>query len=248
MKSATLRFYEELNDFLPPAKRKVPFQYRFYGSPSVKDVIESCGAPHTEVDLIIVNGNSVGFDYRIKEGDYISVYPEFESIDITPVQKLRPSPLRNPRFILDVHLGRLARYLRICGFDSLYRNDFSDEEIIDISVNEKRCILTRDVGILKNNKVVRGYWIRNQSPVKQLREVVGRFDLAGAVQPFSLCIECNVKLNKTEKEKVENLLPPKVKKINTEFYRCPNCKKVYWKGTHYKKMIELIRTIQHEGR
>ncbi len=246
MKSITLRFYEELNDFLHPVKRKTPFQYQFYGNPSVKDVIESCGVPHTEIDLIIANGNSVGFEYRVEDGDYISVYPEFESIDINPIQKLRPAPLRTPAFILDVHLGTLARYLRMCGFDSIYRNDYTDVEIIELSVKEKRCILTRDVGILKKNKVLRGYWIRNQLPVKQLEEVIERFDLAKMIKPFSLCIECNAKLNKIEKEKIENLLPPKVKKIHTEFYRCPNCKKIYWKGTHYKSMTNLIRLIQNK--
>ena len=125
MHKATFRFYEELNDFLPKEKRKKRFEHNFIDRASVKDVIESFGVPHTEVDLIIVNGESKNFSYIINDGDDISVYPVFESIDISNLQKLRPEPLREPKFILDVHLGTLARYLRMLGFDTNYRNDYA---------------------------------------------------------------------------------------------------------------------------
>ncbi|MCH7974911.1 MAG: twitching motility protein PilT, partial [Bacteroidetes bacterium] len=153
------RFYEELNDFLPGEKRKVPFEHIYIDRTSVKDVIESFGVPHTEIDLILVNGKSVGFDYLISVGDDISVYPVFESLDITDVQYLRPKPLRNPKFIADVHLGKLAHYLRMMGFDVLYKNDFDDDEIVNVSLTEKRAILTKDRGILKRSEVTHGYWI-----------------------------------------------------------------------------------------
>ncbi|MGD9329295.1 MAG: Mut7-C RNAse domain-containing protein, partial [Cyclobacteriaceae bacterium] len=129
-KNVTLRFYEELNDFLPGHKRKMPYKLPFSGSPSIKDVIESQGVPHTEVDLILVNRASVDFRYNIAPGDRISVYPEFEMMDISPLIKLRPEPLRVTRFIADAHLGKLARYLRMCGFDTVYKNDISDDKII----------------------------------------------------------------------------------------------------------------------
>lgn len=191
MKRVSIRFYEELNDFIPPSKQKVRFTHEFFGQPSVKDLMESIGVPHTEIDLIIVNRASVGFGYLVKEGDDISVYPEFESLDIAKLQRLRPKPLRKPKFVLDVHLGALARYMRMLGFDAKYENSFSDEEIIFTSVNEKRTILTRDLGILKNGKVTRGYFVRNTNPKKQIEEIIRRFDLKTGIKEFTRCIDCN---------------------------------------------------------
>ena len=176
-KVAQFRFYEELNDFLFPSKKKTLFSYQFNGTPSIKDVIEGMGVPHTEVDLILVNGISVGFDYHLLHGDHVSVYPVFESLDISPIVLLREKPLRKSTFILDVHLGKLARSLRMLGFDSLYRNDYEDSEIISISVKEKRIILTRDQDILKRRAVTRGYLIRSTSLEEQIHEVLSRFDL-----------------------------------------------------------------------
>ncbi len=177
MKTASFRFYEELNDFLPKEKRKSRFEHKFIDQTSVKDMIESLGVPHVEVDLILVNGSSVNFSYIVKDQDDISVYPVFESFDISDVQHLRAIPLRNPKFILDVHLGTLARYLRILGFDAKYENNYSDDEIVNISLKEKKTILTRDKGILKRNNVTHGYWIRTTTPELQLKEVVDRFHL-----------------------------------------------------------------------
>ncbi len=242
-----LRFYEELNDFLPPHKRKIRFEHNYSGTPSVKDLIESLGVPHTEVDLILVNGQSATFKYKLNNGDDISVYPEFESMDITPLQKLRPAPLRRPRFILDVHLGSLARYMRMLGIDTLYRNDYPDEEIIEISVSGKRAILTRDLGILKNGTVKRGYFVRNTEPVKQIEEVINRFDLARNIKEFSRCVKCNSRLRKIKKETIIDILSPKVKQQRNEFTFCPFCGKVYWKGTHYEKMKKLINSLKHSA-
>src|SRR5262249_31383318 len=156
MNRACFRFYAELNDFLPPGRRGVTFTYSFEGSPSIKDLIEALGVPHTEVDLILVNGESVDFAYRVREGDRISVYPVFESLDITPLLRVRPRPLRETRFVLDTHLGRLAAYLRLLGFDTLYRNDAGDDELARISSGEGRILLTRDRGLLKRSQVTHG--------------------------------------------------------------------------------------------
>src|SRR3972149_748976 len=138
MKTAYFRFYEELNDFLPPEKRKIKFEHPFFCRASVKDIIESLGVPHTEIDLILVNGKSVDFSYIINDKDEISVYPVFESFDISEVQHLRAKPLREPKFVLDVHLGALAKYLRMTGFDTVYHNNFEDVEIIKVSLSQKR--------------------------------------------------------------------------------------------------------------
>ena len=246
MKTAYFRFYEELNDFLPEEKRKTRFEHKFIDRTSVKDMIESLGVPHTEVDLILVNGSSVDFSFIVNDQDDISVYPIFESLDISDVQHLRAKPLRNPRFILDVHLGTLARYLRMIGFDSKYKNDFNDDEIVDISLNDKRTILTRNKGILKRNNVTHGYWIRNEDPELQLKEVVGRFDLIKQMHEFERCLECNSKLEKIDKEKIIGRLPLKVKERQNDFWYCKTCDKIYWQGTHFERMKKIIHKLRQE--
>lgn len=240
MKKISIRFYEELNDFLPAKKRKKRFEYEFTGTPSIKDMIESLGIPHTEIDLILVNGKPVDFSYLIRDEDDISVYPVFESFDISEHQKLRDKPLREPKFILDVHLGTLAKYMRILGFNIYYKNNLSDEDIVKISGEEKRTILTRDTGILKRSEVTHGSYVRNTNPEKQLKEVIKRFHLEKEIREFSRCLLCNEVLSKIEKEKIENRLPPKVKAIHHEFYFCKSCDKIYWKGTHYDRMKEIV--------
>jgi uncharacterized protein len=235
-----IRFYEELNDFLPMEKRKNKFVYDIFGSPSVKDVIESLGVPHTEVDLILVNGKSIDFSYNVQDEDDISVYPVFETLDITDVQHLRPKPLRDPKYILDVHLGSLARYMRLAGFDTLYRNDLDDEQIVSISLKEKRSILTRNRQILKRNDVTHAYWIRSTEVKEQLKEIINRFHLKKLINPFTLCLECNSPISDVRKEEVEEKIPPKVKLYHNEFKKCVNCGKIYWKGTHYEKMHSFI--------
>ncbi len=238
------RFYEELNDFLPEEKRKVRFTHNYIDRASVKDIIESLGAPHTEVDLILVNGKSVGFDYLINGGDDISVYPVFESLDITNVQHLRPQPLREPKFIADVHLGKLTRYLRMMGFDVLYKNEFDDDEIVNLSITKTRAILTRDRGILKRSEVTHGYWVRSTKIKEQVIEVIKRFDLKNIIKEFSRCITCNSVLKPIFKSEIIDDLPPKVLKTQADFSRCPACKKNYWKGTHHQKMLSFIQSVK----
>ena len=186
-RSAFFRFYEELNDFLAEEQRKKTFPYEFTGKPSIKDTIEAIGVPHTEIDLILVDGESIGFNYQMRGGERVSVYPVFESLDITPLVHLRSKPLRKTRFVVDVHLGKLAHKLRLLGFDTLFRNDFNNSEIVELSLQEKRIILTRDKRILKQSAVSHGYWIRNNEPKDQLREVVTRLQLEDNFKPFTRC-------------------------------------------------------------
>ena len=157
MKQAEVRFYSELNEFLASWRRGRTTFYDFDVSGSVKDLIEALGVPHTEVDLVLVNGESVDFSYRIKDGDRISVYPPFEAMDISPLAHLRPQPLRDLRFVADAHLGRLAAYLRMAGFDTAYRRDYQDEELASVSANEQRILLTRDRGAFETKH--RGAWL-----------------------------------------------------------------------------------------
>ncbi len=244
MKSITIRFYEELNDFLPPEKKKVRFNYEFSGRESVKDLIEAIGVPHTEVDMILVNRKSVNLNYLIQDKDDISVYPVFESFEINNVQRLRPKPLRNPKFILDVHLGKLARYMRMLGFDTLYKNDYEDEVIVKLSLKDKRSILTRDVGLLKRKAITHGYYVRNTNTEKQIEEVINRFQLENHIKEFSRCIDCNGLLESIEKEKILEKLPPKVKKFYTKFFICSNCSKIYWHGSHVEGMSKVVNKFK----
>jgi uncharacterized protein with PIN domain len=247
MKKARFRFYEELNEFLPSSKRKVIFNYQFMGNPSVKDVIEAIGVPHVEVDLILVNGTPVDFVYKIKDDDLVSVYPVFESLNISNVSPLRPKPLRDIRFILDVHLGKLAKNLRLCGFDTKYETNLNDDEIIDISLKEKRIILTRDKGMLKNKRVTHGYWLRSQHPPVQIKEVIRRFDLKKMINPFSRCLECNSILESIRKADIVGRLQYKTRKYYNEFRRCPQCERLYWEGSHFSKMKILIDNIINDN-
>ena len=249
--TARFRFYEELNDFLRPEQKKRTFSYRFTGTPSIKDAIEAVGVPHTEVDLILVNGQSVDFGYRLQDGDRVSVYPVFESLDITPAVRLRPAPLRRTAFILDTQLGKLARRLRMLGFDTLYRNDYKDAEIIRTAQEERRIILTRDVDLLKNKSVTHGYWVRSASPEKQVGEVLRRLDLYGQITPFSRCLVCNGLVVGVDKAAVEDRLPPRTRRYFETFYACQACGKVYWEGSHYRRMkdqVERIRRNAHDDR
>src|SRR3990167_10799559 len=168
----------------------------------------------------------------------------FESLDITNLQRLRAKPLRKLKFILDVHLGTLAKYMRILGFDSLYKNNYKDEEIVDISLKEKRTILTRDRGILKRSEVTHGYWIRSTKTDTQIIEVIKRFDLKEQIKELSRCLLCNSLLKKISKEKIIDRLPRKVREFQNEFYYCKACDKIFWKGSHYTKMMKTIENIR----
>jgi uncharacterized protein with PIN domain len=243
MSVAWFRFYEELNDFLPASRRKQSFPFTFMGSPSVKDVIESLGVPHVEVDLILVNGISVSFSCKVNDKDLISVYPVFESLDISGVTHLRDKPLREVKFIPDVHLGKLVKYLRLCGFDTYYDKNINDDEIISISVSDKRIILTRDRGLLKNKRVTHGYWIRSSYPGDQFREVYRRFGLQSGLKLFTRCMECNGILEEVRKDRISVHLLPKTRKYYRDFRRCPGCNRIYWEGSHYEKMKKQIKKM-----
>ncbi len=239
-----IRFYAELNDFLPVDKRQRTFTHAFTGTPSVKDTIEAIGVPHTEVDVILVNDASVDFAHRLRGGERVAVYPVFERYDVAPVTRLRPEPLRVTRFIADVHLGSLARYLRLLGFDTTWERDLADDAIIEIAAREGRIILTRDKGILKNGRVTHGYWLRSTETMQQVEEVIRSLHLARRLSPYTRCMECNEDLESIRRRDAVGSVPLQVFIVYREFKRCTNCRRVYWRGSHLRRLdrvIELAR-------
>ena len=243
MNEVWFRFYEELNDFLPALKRGIPFSYIIHSNQSVKDAIEELGVPHIDVDMILVNGEPVSFSYRLKAKDHVSVYPVFESFDISDVSPLRSKPLRVTRFVLDVHLGKLAKYLRLCGLDTLYSSHFTDREIIEISSSDRKIILTRDRDLLKNKKVTHGYWIRSDNPEEQLKEVLRRFDLKNNLHPFTRCLECNGIIKEVPVEEISNRLQQRTRKYYNRFWICKICERIYWEGSHYERMKKFMEEL-----
>ena len=243
MPVATFRFYEELNDFLRPEQRRRSFEHRFDGSPAVKDAIEALGVPHTEVDLILVDGEPAGFDRRLEGGERVAVYPMFESIDIGPIARLRPRPLRVPRFVLDAHLGKLARILRLLGFDTLWDGDADDPELAALARDQERILVTRDRGLLKRSIVTRGYCPRSSDPMEQAQEVVRRFDLAPAARPFSRCLRCNGLLREVAAEAVADAIPPRVRARTNRYFQCGSCGRVYWEGSHTTALRRRVEEL-----
>lgn len=242
--SATFRFYAELNDFLPPPRRQRDVRYPFDVAPSVKDAIESLGVPHTEVDLVLVGGVPVTFAHRLHDGDHVSVYPVFERLDIGEVTLLRPAPLRVVRFVADVHLGTLARYLRLLGFDTQYDRTRTDDELARISASEGRILLTRDRGLLKRKAVTHGLFVRNDNPRLQVVDVVRRVHLTARLHPFTRCMSCNGLLEDVDKEAVAERLPPGTRRRFDAFRRCRRCGHVYWEGSHHRRLTDLVSAVR----
>lgn len=240
MVAATFRFYEELNDFLPPERRRVTFACPCAEGATAKHMIEALGVPHTEVELILVNGESVGFDHRLVEGDRVAVYPCFEALDVTPLLRVRAHPLRAPRFIADAHLGGLARLLRMAGFDTVYDNHRDDAGIVALSLAEGRTILSRDRELLKRRAVSHGCYVHAIAPPAQLREIVERLDLARAARPFSRCLRCNAPLRPAAKAEVAARLPARVYAGQERFSTCDVYGRVYWEGSHWRAMHRVL--------
>ena len=240
---AEFRFYEELNDFLPASQRKTSFRWPIFNTPAVRDVIQAIGVPHTEIDLVLVDGESVDFSHRLKGGERVAVYPVFERLDISPVIRLRPEPLRDTRFIVDAHLGKLARYLRMLGFDAAYERCLENAEIIERSLKEQRIILTRSPEILKQSRVTHGYWLRHDEPLEQLQEVLHELDLSRQVKPFTRCMDCNGRIVAVEKTDITGQVNPLIFERFSEFWQCRDCGKIYWQGSHHERMARMISDI-----
>lgn len=245
---ASFRFYAELNDFIAPERRRREFDFDCATEATIKHVIEAIGVPHTEVDLILVNGVSVDFAQRLRPGDRISVYPKFEAFDISPLLRLRPHPLHITRFVADAHLGGLARLLRMAGFDTVYDNAFDDAEIERIAGSDERIVLTRDRELLKRRSISRGCYVYAQKPDAQLSEILARLDLAGSLRPLSRCLKCNAPLLAVEKAQILDALPPRVREHQQDFSTCSVCRRVFWEGSHCHQMLDrLAKALKMAG-
>jgi uncharacterized protein with PIN domain/sulfur carrier protein ThiS len=240
---AAFRFYEELNDFLPKHRRRADFQAEFKEERSIKDMIESLGVPHTEVDLILVNGKSVDFSYILRDGDRVSVYPVFESVNIKGVTRLRPMPLRKIRFVADVNLGDIVRFMRLLGFDVYSHSALTNREIIDISIREKRIILTKSKSLLKFKDVTHGVFIRPGTRGEQVGRIMDSLDIKDQVRPFSRCLRCNGLLKGVSKKDVTDRIPPKTKVCCENYSVCESCDQLYWNGTHMDRMKKMVDEI-----
>ncbi len=238
----SLRVYGPLNDFLPATRRGTALLRRIDGSPAVKDVVEAAGIPHPEVGLVLVDGEPVGFDHRLAPGARVAVYPPFRSIGLGALASPGPPPLdpADARFVLDGHLGRLAAYLRMCGLDTWYRSGADDDELAGIAAEERRILLTRDRGLLKRSIVTWGAFVRSDRPAEQLVEVLDRFELAAVVRPFARCLRCNAALERIERAEALPRVPPRVRLEQVEFRECPTCGRLFWRGSHRRRMERLL--------
>ncbi|MDM4138816.1 MULTISPECIES: Mut7-C RNAse domain-containing protein [Mycobacterium] len=239
-----VRAYAELNDFVAAPLRGHTVRRPFKPHQSVKDVLEAMGIPHTEVDLILVNDVARGFDYRPAFGDRIAAYPVFEALDIGPTGRLRPVPLRDPRFVVDVNLGRLAWLLRLFGFDVWWSNDADDQTLAEIGGAQRRILLTRDRGLLKRRAVTHGLFVRPDDPEEQAVAVIRRLDLQRRLAPLSRCVRCNGLLTPVAKGDVIDQLQPLTREHYDDFSRCAQCGWIYWPGSHHAKLVDLVERLR----
>lgn len=244
---AAFRFYAELNHFLAPFRRRQRFSHPCAQDATVKHMIEALGVPHTEVGLILVNAAPASFEYRLQDGDDVSVYPWFTGLDVDAGSILRAAPQSGWRFIADAHLGLLARRLRMLGFDTLYRNDYDDAEVAGISAAEERVALTRDRDLLIRREIVHGCYLHARSGAAQVAEVLGRYRLAEQVRMFSRCIRCNGLLHAVAKDEVAHRVPPRSRDAHEHFHQCGGCGQVYWEGSHAERMREQMKGLLGGG-
>lgn len=235
MRRASFQFFGRLQDFLSKNQQGQTISVDFQGQQSVKHLAESLGVPHPEIGQVEVNGQTGALDQIAQDGDDVQLYPVPNGCPI------------EPRFVLDNHLGRLTAYLRMLGFDCMYRNDYADQELAETAQQEGRILLTRDRRLLMRKAVSYGYCLRSLDSLEQVREVILRFDLTNQSHPFHRCLRCNHALEPVAKEKVLDRLEPLTKLYFDEFQICPACQQIYWKGSHYEKMEKLVKGLTENG-
>ena len=238
--TAELRFSGEIKDFLGPDNNGGHVEYPVNRRASIKDVIEALGVPHTEVGKILVGGAEVGFDHLLLPGERVRVQAHELPLRVDRPTLLRPRSYPRLLFIVDVNAGKLARSLRLLGLDTAYDHRWADDAIARLANEEQRVVLSRDRDLLKRALVEYGKLIRSNSPREQLLEVLRVFGLQGPFELFSRCLRCNALLRPVAKEAILHKLEPKTKRYFTRFRLCPNCRRVYWRGSHHRRMLDEL--------
>jgi uncharacterized protein len=235
MSTVHFYFHGRLNYFLQQNQRGQSIAVEFKGRQTIKHLTESLGVPHPEIGRIQVNGREEAENFITQDQNQVEIYP------------VENGCLIEPRFMLDCHLGRLTAHLRMLGFDCLYENDFEDAEMAKLIEHDERILLTRDRRLLMRNAVKFGYCLRSLDPLDQLTEVMKRFELKQKIQPFHRCLRCNHLLEPVEKESLLDRLQALTKQYFNEFHICPNCGQIYWKGSHYEKMLNVVEQINQDN-
>jgi uncharacterized protein len=244
----TLQFHGDLTFFLTRRASNGRVVRALGEKTSVKDVIESCGVPHTEVDAILCGGVPCGFEFQLTSDVIVDVHSSSAALGVDAAHRLQRA--RVTRFVLDGHLGKLARMLRLLGFDTIYRPDAEDRWLVQIAVEERRALITRDRRLLMHAVLTDGYCPRSLYVDEQTIEMMRRFDLWQAMQPYSRCLRCNGLLERVEKEAVLAQLEPLTQMHYTDFRRCAECRQVYWSGSHFSKLearVKSIRSFNDQG-
>lgn len=240
MVCATFRFYGELNDFLPRERKGRDITAPCARMATTKHMIEALGVPHTEVELVLVNGENAGLDLLLEEGDRVAVYPHFTRFDVSDLRRAPLLPPGRIRFVADAHLGGLARLLRMAGFDTIYDNGLSGDQVEALAADQERVVLTRDRELLKRRGIDHGCYVRAQRPEAQLRDLFEHLGLAERARPFTRCLHDNAPLRSVAKAEVLDRLPPQVAATQDEFNTCDLCGRVYWKGSHWQRMCAVL--------
>jgi uncharacterized protein with PIN domain len=236
----TLRVYEELNDYLPRERRKRDFLVPLAAGATVSDVLAGEGIPPDAVDLVLAAGRPVGLDHPLRDGERVAAYPVFEALDLGGVSPIPGRPLRHLSFFADEHLARLARHLRLAGFDTLLAPGIGDHALVARAEAEGRILLTRDRHLVNFLKPSRVFVPCSERPLEQFMEVVGRLQLEAAAAPFTRCLVCNTPLESCGRRACAGRVPETVLAEHDAFLRCAGCGRVYWPGSHYRRMRRIL--------
>jgi uncharacterized protein len=227
--SVVLSFGGDLGFFIKGARPEEPVLRVLAHKTSVKDIIEACGVPHPEIDLIICNGKPVDFSFQLETDAHLDVHPV--SSESLPEFRLQERNVQ--AFVADGHLGKLAREQR----------DADDRCLLATMIQENRALLTRDRPLLMHRVVKNGYYPRSQDPLQQTVEVIRRFGFGQKIAPFTRCLRCNGLLTRVAKESVMSRLEPLTRIYYNDFQKCSQCNNVYWRGSHADKLHQQVELI-----
>jgi len=237
-----LNLHGDLDFFIRPESRPQRIERCLHEKTSIKDVVESCGVPHPEVDLILVSGQPVDFHYTLGTDADIELYPVGTGIPGFKEQRLQATT--TSRFVADGHLGKLARHLRLLGFDVAYDPKADDRQLLRVMERENRALLTRDRRLLMHAVVKTGYYPRSQNADEQTVEVIRRFNLLDSIAPFTRCIRCNGLLRNVSKAEIVERLEPLTNIYYEQFQQCTDCEQIYWPGSHFSKLQKRLEKIR----